>query len=205
MSDRFAAATMCAGHPNQVTPDGLRDLPFFLYMGGNDSAYHRNTVVREFNARLDALQAADPLGYIHRMTVFEGFEHNMMGRESEAIPRMAAFRRVTWPQRVVWKQDDVVHTRFYWLERPLDAVKPYQVFAVRVEGQTITIQSPETGSMTLRLSDDLLDLDQQVRVVCAGRTLFDGKVNRSFEVITKSLREREDPGTVASALLPVTW
>ena len=112
---------------------------------------------------------------------------------------------MTWPQRVVWKQDDVVHTRFYWLERPLDAVKPYQVFAVRVEGQTITIQSPETGSVTLRLSDDLLDLDQPVRVVCAGRTLFDGKVNRSFEVITKSLREREDPGTVASALLPVTW
>ena len=60
LADRFAAAAMCAGHPNQVTPEGLRNLPFFLYMGGDDAAYNRNTVVREFTAKMDALQAADP-------------------------------------------------------------------------------------------------------------------------------------------------
>jgi hypothetical protein len=196
---------MCAGHPNQVTPDGLRNLPFFLYMGGDDTAYHRNTVVREFNAKLDGLQSADPAGYLHRMTVYDGFGHNMMGREAEAIPRMASFRRVAWPRKVVWKQDDVVHTRFYWLERPLDAVRPYQVFTARVDGQTVTIEAPDSGNMTLRLSDELLDLEQPVRVVAGGRTLFDGKVERSFDAILKSLREREDPGTVACALLPVTW
>src|SRR5439155_21348514 len=97
LADRFAAAGMCAGHPNEVTPEGLRNLPFFLYMGGADSDYDRNVVVREFSAKLDALQASDAEGYSHRLTVFPGLPHNMQNREAEMIPRMSALRRVPWP------------------------------------------------------------------------------------------------------------
>lgn len=205
LSDRFAAATMCAGHPNKVTPEGLRNLPFFLYMGGADAAYNRNTVVREFSAKMDVLEAGDPAGYQHRLTVYPGLPHNMQNREAEAIPRMAACTRVPWPRRVVWKQDDVTHTRFYWLERPANEVEPYQVYAARVDGQTITLETPAGGDATLRLSDSLLDLDQPVRVVAGGKTVFDGRVPRSFAAIIQSLREREDPAEVATALLPVSW
>ncbi len=206
LSDRFAAAGMCAGHPNEVTPEGLRNLPFFLYMGGADAAYNRNVIVREFSAKMDVLEAADPAGYSHRLTVFPGLPHNMQGREAEMSPRMAPLQRVAWPRRVVWKQDDdAVHTRFYWLERAPDAVRPNEIYAAHIDGQTITIETPATGNLTLRLSDALLDLDQPVRVVGAGRTLFEGKVSRTFAAITQSLREREDPGTVATALLPVPW
>jgi hypothetical protein len=197
---------MCAGHPNDVTPDGLRNLPFFLYLGGEDSAYHRNTVVREYSAKIDALQTADPDGYSHRLTVYPGLEHNMQGREAEVIPRMAALQRVSWPKRVVWKQSArITHTRFYWLERAPEAVHAGEVYAARVEGQTITIERPESGSLTLRLSDALLDLDQPVRVVAAGRTLFEGKVERSASAIVQSLQEREDPETVATAAVRVSW
>jgi poly(3-hydroxybutyrate) depolymerase len=205
MSDRFAAAAMCAGHPNQTTPEGLRNLPFFLYMGGDDAAYNRNVIVREFSAKMDALQANDPAGYPHRLTVFPGLPHSMQNREAEMIPRMSPLSRVTWPKRVVWKQDDVTHTRFYWLERSPDAVKPYEIYTAQVEGQVITIEAPATGSLTLRLSDDLLNLDQPVRVLAAGKTVFNGKVPRSFAAIAQSLREREDPDTIATALLPVSW
>ena len=45
-------------------------------------------------------------------------------------------------------------------------------------------------------------LDQ---VVAAGKTVFDGKVSRSFAAIAQALREREDPSTIATALLPVSW
>jgi dienelactone hydrolase len=206
LSDRFAAAAMCAGHPNEVTPEGLRNLPFFLYMGGADAAYNRNVVVREFSAKMDALQAADPAGYPHRLTVFPGLPHNMQNREAEFIPRMTPLRRVAWPKRVVWKQDDdAVHTRFYWLERTPDAARPDAIYAAHVDGQTITIETPGTGSVTLRLSDALLDLDQPVKVSAGGRTIFAGKVARSFAAIAQSLKEREDPETVATALLPVSW
>jgi hypothetical protein len=128
----------------------------------------------------------------------------MQGREAEAIPRMAALERVAWPKRVVWKQSArATHNRFYWLERP-DA-RPRELYVAQVEGQTITIEKPESGSLTLRLSDELLDLDQPVRVVASGRTVFDGKVTRSFAAIVQSLQEREDPAAVATALLLVSW
>jgi predicted esterase len=206
MADRFAAATMCAGHPNQVTPEGLRNLPFFLYMGGEDSAYHRNTVVREFNAKLDALQAKDPDGYVHRCTVYPGLMHDMQGRESETIPRMSALRREVWPKRVVWKQDsDILHARFYWMERSAAEVKANEIYAAQVTGQQIEIQRPANGNLTLRLSNALLDLDQPLLVTAAGRKVFEGKVSRSLDAIVKSLKERRDPQGVAVATLPISW
>jgi dienelactone hydrolase len=205
MADHFAAAAMCAGHPNETTPEGLRNLPFYLYMGGADAAYNRNVVVREFSAKMDALQAADPAGYLHRLTVFPGLPHDMQGREAEMIPRMAPWRRICWPKRVVWKQDNVTHTRFYWLERAADAVQPGEIYAAHVEGQTITIETPATGSLTLRLADALLDLDQPVKVVANGKVIFDGQVPRRLAAVEQSLKQSEDPDTVATALLRVKW
>jgi hypothetical protein len=106
----------------------------------------------------------------------------------------------------VWKQNnEVTHTRFYWLEREAADVKPEELFAAHVEGQTITIEAPATGHLTLRLSDELLDLDQPVRVVAGGKTVFEGKVQRSFAAVWESLSEREDPELACAALLPVSW
>ena len=206
LADRFAAAAMCAGHPNRVTPEGLRNLPFFLYMGGADAAYNRNVVVGEFSAKLDALQGADPAGYVHRLTVFPGLPHNMQGREAEAIPRMTVLPRNNWPARVVWKQsDDVTHHRFYWLKRAPEAVRTGEVFAARVEGQTIWIETPATGNLTLRLADALVDLDQPVCVMAGGKKVFEGVVPRSFATLVQSLEERADLETAATAQLTVQW
>ncbi|HTA30048.1 MAG TPA: hypothetical protein VK731_06165, partial [Candidatus Cybelea sp.] len=206
LADRFAAAGMCAGHPNDITPDGLRNLPFFLYMGGADDAYNRNTVVRVFSAKMDELQAADPEGYPHRLTVYPGLPHNMQNREAEMIPRMTPLARQSWPKRVVWKQyAESTHTRFYWLERAAEAVQPNEIYAAHIEGQTITIETPSSGSLTLRLSDALLDLDRPVKVEAGGRTVFEGSVPRTFAAIEQSLGEREDPSSAATALLPVSW
>jgi len=35
--------------------------------------------------------------------------------------------------------------------------------------------------------------------------VFAGTVQRSFAAILQSLRERNDAGTVATALLPISW
>ncbi|GBL43394.1 hypothetical protein EMGBD4_08930 [Verrucomicrobiota bacterium] len=47
MPDRFAAAAMMAGHTNGVNTLGVRNLPFAMFVGGADAAYHRNKVVAE--------------------------------------------------------------------------------------------------------------------------------------------------------------
>jgi len=122
------------------------------------------------------------------------------------IPRMVTLRRVTWPKRVVWQENDnFVHQRFYWFERAPEATNPEEVYAARAEDQTITIETPSAGHLTIRLSDKLLDLDRPVRVIAAGRTIFEGTVTRSLAAIIQSLQERKDPETVATALLPLSW
>ena len=65
MADRFAAAAMMAGHPNDAEPYGLRNIGFTIQMGGQDSAYNRAKVAAEWKQWLAELQAADPDGYKH--------------------------------------------------------------------------------------------------------------------------------------------
>jgi hypothetical protein len=119
---------------------------------------------------------------------------------------MAALTRQVWPKRVVWKQDEnVTHDRFYWLERPADSIKPNEIFAARVAGQSIEIEQPANGNLTLRLSDELLDLDEPIQVIASGRKVFEGKASRSLPVIMNSLKQLSDPASIAVASLPVLW
>jgi transglutaminase-like putative cysteine protease/predicted esterase len=204
MADRFAAAAMMAGHPNETQPLGLRNLPFMLFMGGNDSAYQRNEVAATWGARLAELAAADAGAYPHKVTIYPDKGHWMGGADKEALPWMAAYRRNPWPRRVVWLQDDVVHTRFYWLAVPREEAVAGRLVRASVDGQVITLDAPETKALTLRLDDELVDLDQPVVVRFADAEVFRGKVPRTREAIEQSLAERADPRSAATALLPIT-
>jgi transglutaminase-like putative cysteine protease len=196
-ADRWAAAAMMAGHPNESTPDGLRNLPFMIFVGGQDEAYRRNAVAVEWGEKLDALERADPGGYPHRTTVYPECEHWMEGRDAEALPWMAARVREPWPRRVVWKQDDVTHRRFYWLSAAgAAAVKDARVVA-EVEGQTVRIKGVGEGELAVRMRDGWIDLDRPVRVVWNGRQVFSGRVGRRAPVIGATLAERLDPRTAA--------
>jgi len=200
MADRFAAAAMMAGHPNEASLLGLRNLPFALFMGGNDGAYQRNAVATARAAELDQLQAADPEGYPHLARIYEGLGHWMQKKDAEAVPWMAAHQRRPWPRKVVWFQDDVIHRRFYWLELPADApVQPAQKIVAAVDGQTIRIDGDAPPGLRLRLSDALVDLDQPVVVQVNGRERFSGKIPRAADAILASLEQRADPASAATA------
>ena len=56
MADRFAAAAMMAGHPNETSPAGLRNIGFAIHMGALDVAYNRNEIARRWGVMLDSLQ-----------------------------------------------------------------------------------------------------------------------------------------------------
>jgi predicted esterase len=206
MADRFAAAAMMAGHPNEAKPLGLRNLPFAIFMGAEDAAYNRNVVARRWEESLGALRAADPHGYDHRVTIYPGLGHWMEGRDAEALTWMIERRRNAWPSRVVWYQDDVVGHRFYWLGvRPGDARKGHTVSA-EVDGQTIALSATEEDAptrLTLRLNDALVDLDQPIRISVNDRVVFEGRIIRTRGAIESSLEERFDPRSVATAVLEV--
>ena len=191
-ADRLGAAAMMAGHPNETQPDGLRNLPFTLHMGGEDSAYSRNQIGRDWKTKLATLHENDPDGYTHHVEIHEGKGHWMEREDAVAVPWMAGHVRNLRPERIVWLQDDVTHPRFYWLA--VDEPVARRRMVVERDGQTIRIvESGGADSLRIRLDDLMLDLDQDVVVEHDGRELFRGTVPRTMSSLRRTLGERGDP------------
>lgn len=205
-ADRLAAAGMMAGHPNETRPDGLRNLAFSLDMGGEDAAYGRNAVAREWESALSRLREADPGGYEHRVAIHEGKGHWMEGADRAALPWMAKHARRARPERVIWLQDDVVHPRFYWLAVTEPRARS-RIVVERAE-QEIRVLEAEGftpgDSLAIRLDDAMLDLDREVVVRQGERELFRGVVPRTAGTLSRTLAERGDPRGVYPAEVQVT-
>ncbi|MEO0480539.1 MAG: transglutaminase domain-containing protein [Planctomycetota bacterium] len=205
MADRFAAASMMAGHPNDASPLGLRNLPFAIFMGGEDAAYDRNKIAAQWGEKLAELHQDDPAGYEHRVTIYEGLGHWMNGRDAEGLPWMAAKVRNAWPTRIVWRQSNRTHDRFYWLAVDEEDRRAGSILRAEVEGQTIQLEADGVRACRLRLRDTLVDLDQPITVKIGDETVFEGNVERSEEAIRRSIRERLDRSSCATAELQVRW
>ena len=205
MADRFAAASMMAGHPNESVPLGLRNLPFAIHVGANDSAYNRNEIGRQWGEKLDTLQKDDPDGYTHLVELHPGRGHWMNLEDASAVPWMAKFSRNPVPRKIVWHQDDVTHDRFYWLAiEPADAKARLTVVAT-VAGQEVKIEKCEgVEKLIVRLDDRLVDLDKPVKITTNGKTLFEGLVPRTIATLEKTLNGPGDSKLTYSAEIAVT-
>ena len=190
MADRFAGAGMMAGHPNETQPDGLRNIPFALHVGGEDGAYDRNKIAREWKKKLAALQKDDPEGYIHQAVVHEGKGHWMDREEASALDWLDQFERNPNPKKIVWVQDDVLHNQFYWLgvDEPKDRAK----IVASIAGQTITIHESDVDKMTIYLNDAMLAIDKPIVVMFKDKKIGTMQAVRSREVIRKTLRDPKD-------------
>lgn len=199
MADRFAAAAMMAGHPNEAKLDGLRNLPFALFVGGADAMYDRNKIVKQRADALDQMARDDPGGYVHLSRVYEGLPHWMNGKDAEAVPWMAGFTRNAWPKKIVWLQDDVTHDRFYWLEIPKGSAKTAARIVAVVDGREIKLSGDVPAGTTVWLSDALLDLEQPLTISVNGKSAFQGKVQRTEAVIRKALEARPEVSSCPTA------
>ena len=202
MADRFAAAAMMAGHPNETSPVGLRNIGFTIHMGENDSAYNRNKVAVEWKSQLQTLRENDLNGYSHSVRIHEGKGHWMGGLDSSAISWISGFTRDPFPKKVVWKQDDVTHNRYYWLKvnNPLKN----SLIIAKINNQTINIEKTTVSDIIIRLNDYLIDMDKKVIVKYLGDEVFNGIVSRNNKVISKSIKEYGDPESVYFGEIPVS-
>ncbi|KAB2638465.1 MAG: polyhydroxyalkanoate depolymerase [Verrucomicrobia bacterium] len=203
LADRLAAASMMAGHPGNASPLGLRNLPFAIFAGGEDAAFKRNKIAAEWGAKLDALEQQEPGAYVHCVNVYPGLPHWMNGKDAEALPWMAKFTRNPWPKNIAWCQSDRVHDRFYWLVLPEGVAAAGLTIHASAENNVITLDAPGVTQLTLRLHDRLVDLDRALKVRLNGKTVFEGKVTRQADAILKSLQQRADPHSAATALLEI--
>jgi predicted esterase len=207
MADSLAAAAMMAGHPNDASPLGLRNIGFTLHMGGKDSAYNRNEVAREWKRKLAELQSADPDGYRHEVVIHEEFSHWMNREDAVAVPWMAKFTRDPNPTKIVWRQSSVTHEDYYWLRfDPVDQTAGTEVVASR-DGQSIRIDSGNgPKSMILQLNDELFDLDQPVQVTVNGNAIAPMNATRTAAVIHRAIEAHGDPRRIycAELIVPIS-
>jgi hypothetical protein len=197
MADTFAAASMCAGHPNGEPLLSLRNLPFAIQVGAQDGAYNRAQVGREYVAQLDHLATQDGQGgYVH-WSQFPNTGHWMNGMDQVSVTWMSARTRNARPKRVVWKQNsDVAHSSFYWLT----VKRPHTNALVVVEQDAndkqlfrVVNADQVVDELTIRLDDVMCNLDLPVVVEYRSVVLFNAIVSRTIGVVIDSLNGRGDP------------
>lgn len=205
MANWWAAAAMMAGHPGNVSPLSLRNLPFTIHMGGEDAAYRRNEIAAEWKVKLDDLQKNDPQAYIHEVQIHEGMPHWMQRKDTVAIDWMAQFVRNPYPDKVVWKQGEVTHNRFYWLAVPEgEAQKKAEVTASR-DGQTIRVEKADSlNELIINLNDEMLDLDKKVSIEYNGQVIYNAIPERTISTLWKSLNNCNDLEQVFCAEIKVS-
>lgn len=206
MADHWAAATMMAGHPGDVSLLSLRNTPFGIWCGANDSSYDRN---KECAARIEemkALHADDPDGYIVDGHIVEGKEHWMDLEDAAAVPWMQKFTRNPYPDKVVWCQGDVMKGYCYWLGVEADkAQKGMRLIAsVDSETNTVVIEHSDYSKVTVYLNDTLVDLDKPVKVVCGDNVLFEGTLTRKPSTMLSCINARGDMSYIFPASIEVS-
>ena len=207
MADTWAAASMMAGHPSDVSLVNLRNTPFMIWCGANDAAYNRNLLARQRIEQMNSLQRLDPEGYRHEGHIVEGCGHWMNRADTAAISWMEKFTRNPYPHKIVWQQEEVLRPSFYWITAPLKELERYKQVRLHVEGNSIIIDRCDYSSLQLGLNDSIVDLNKPVKIVYKGRTLWQGKAPRTAYNLFKTLRQREDtsysfPAVVTIKLRP---
>lgn len=192
MADKWAAASMMAGHPGNTSQVNLRNVPFMIWMGEHDSAYNRNTLAKEKGEVMDSLQNADPEGYIHSTNIVEGKGHWMELADSEAIGWMAQYKRNPYPEKIVWRQEEVVREHFYWLSAPTDELKHGKTVIAHIEGNTIIIDKCDYSRITIHLNDKMLNLDKKIKIIYNGKKIFNKKVKRTIANLHRTINTRND-------------
>jgi hypothetical protein len=220
MSDRWAGScAMAAAEPMDTSPpENFRNLPFRCAIGERDTMFDRIGLARRYFARLDELEKTDggTNAYVHFFDEQAGRGH---GVNYQPGPEwIARRRRNPWPERVVWTVQplhNVIRRQMYWLALDQAPEKTPVYLNAKVEANVVTVSAEQKGGdhgrvpaagfkLRVYLNDTLANLDQPVKVIVNGRTLFDGKVVRQVAVLARSLNERGDPFFMFPVAIPIS-
>lgn len=203
MADRWAAASMMAGHPGEALQVSLRNTPFMIWMGENDSAYDRNKLAVKHGAIMDSLQQADNEGYIHETHIIKGKGHWMDRVDAAAVPWMAQYKRNPYPNKIVWRQEEVTRPAFYWLSVPEKECRHKAMVVAEIDKNVIEISESDYSRLTIYLNDDMVDLNKPVVVNYKGKKVFKGKLSRTIGNMARTLNQRGDLRYMFPAMVEV--
>lgn len=192
MADKWAAASMMAGHPGDASQVNLMNLPFMIWMGENDHFYDRNILAKEKGEIMDSLSRENPGKYIHQTNIIEGKGHWMDGADTTAISWMTKYRRNPYPKEIIWRQEKVAREHFYWLSVQPDEIEQGKTIVANIKGNTIFIEECDYKNIAIFLNDCMLDLDKKVTVRYKGKVVKKKKLKRTISNLYGTLNLRND-------------
>jgi hypothetical protein len=86
----------------------------------------------------------------------------------------------------------VQHERFYWLAVNKDDIDGRPLVVSTLKNQTVTIEQSEVKRLTVRLNDDMINLDKPIQVMWANEPLDEVQTRRTIATLAKTLAERGD-------------
>ncbi len=193
LADHWAAASMMAGHPGDVSLVNLRNLPFMVWCGSEDYAYDRNSKCAERIKELSSLHSGDPSGYIYEGHIVTGKGHWMDREDTLAIGWMSQYTRNPYPTKIVWRQEEVTHPHFYYLSCPPEEMSRGKEVRMHREGNELIIERCDYTSLCIGLSPNMgIDFKKKVKVYYKEKVVYNSKLKVSEEVMHKTLNERQD-------------
>lgn len=194
MGDRWGAASMMAGHPNDASSLGLRNTPFAIHVGALDNAYNRNGIAQQWGTDLDKLQINDSQGYIHHVQLHEGLGHWMNLEDAVALPWMKNYLRDPIPKKVVWIQDNRHHSSFFWIKIPENEIITGSKILAEYNPSLNEINLIENYSNTIELllNDDMLDLDNLITIKYQNTIIHQDFFHRNILNIYENLSNKGD-------------
>jgi len=192
MADHWAAASMMAGHPGDVSLLNLRNLPFMVWCGEQDAAYNRNNECKTRIIQLDSLHHDDLDGYIHEGHIVAGKGHWMDRTDTLAIEWMAQHRRNPYPDRVIWQQADVPKQHFYFLSCPAEEMQKGKTVRIHRNGNDFFIDKCDYSSITIGLDPQHINLHKHINIFYQGKRIFHAKAKPSINTMQHTLNQRQD-------------
>ena len=192
MADKWAAASMMAGHPGEASQINLINTPFMIWMGENDHYYNRNTLAKEKAQVMDSLGTTHPGKYIHSNNIIKDKGHWMERVDTAALGWMAQYRRVPYPKQIVWRQEFVTREHFCWLTAPTDEVEQGKSVIANIDNNVINIEQCDYSRLTIYLNDHLVNLDKKVTIRYKGKRIARVKPRRTIANLHRSLNLRND-------------
>ncbi|MFI3272266.1 MAG: alpha/beta hydrolase [Pseudomonadota bacterium] len=206
LADLWAGAAMSAGHPGDAHIENLLNLPFALYVGGQDSAYNRNGLALEWLERLSELSEEFSDGFYHDAHIFGEYGHWMEGADAMSMDWLPQFERDPIPYCIIWFQDDVLREHFYWLSVNTNDARQDDLIIAAYDDETNEVYIDESTTVqkfTIGLNDAMMDLDKPVRVYRGDRLIFEGHVVRLEENIQADVGAMRDRGLLFPVKLHV--
>ncbi len=201
MADKWAASSMMAGHPGDVSLVNLRNTPFSIWCGGMDSAYDRNRRAMERGGQMDSLRRCDPEGYIHETHIVEGKGHWMDRADTAAVEWMSRFQRNPFPRKIVWRQEEKTRGWFYWVYALDNDITRGKELRLEVKDNVINISKCDYRQLAMGITEELVDFDKTVKIMYNRKCIFKGKLNRNGRIMSRSLFWKKDPNYMFPSMI----